>query len=253
MLMGLEPELQTRLYEQHWRPMELAFGQESYTAEFDGFMRHYLTFKTGSIPKLRAVYDAFKAHARSPRIHEQGIEALVTDIHCFAGHYCAMALGHEKEPDLKRAFADLRELTVDVAFPLLLELYDDYSQSKLDKPDLVAATRLIESYVFRRAVIGIPTNSLNKTFATFTKALRKDQYLEGIQAHFQLMPSYRCFPTDEDFHREIQHKDLYHFPRRSYWLRRMENHQRKERVAVDEYTIEHILPQNETLSAAWRG
>jgi len=32
----------------------------------------------------------------------------------------------------------------------------------------------------------------------------------------------------------------------------MENFDRKERVAVDEYTIEHIMPQNENLSSAWR-
>ena len=32
----------------------------------------------------------------------------------------------------------------------------------------------------------------------------------------------------------------------------MENHGRKERVPVDEYTIEHILPQNDNLSAAWK-
>lgn len=47
-------------------------------------------------------------------------------------------------------------------------------------------------------------------------------------------------------------RDLYNFPRRSYWLRRMENHGRKERVEVSEYTIEHILPQNENLSKEWK-
>src|SRR6202035_4221719 len=47
-------------------------------------------------------------------------------------------------------------------------------------------------------------------------------------------------------------KDLYNFRNRSYWLRRLENHGRKERVPVDEYTIEHIIPQNENLSAQWR-
>jgi predicted transport protein len=35
-------------------------------------------------------------------------------------------------------------------------------------------------------------------------------------------------------------------------LRRLENHDRKERVPVDEYTIEHILPQNPDLSPAWK-
>ena len=64
-LMGLEPVLQTRLYEQFWRPMELDFGQEAYGTHFDGFMRHYLTVKTGEIPNINAVYDAFKGHARA--------------------------------------------------------------------------------------------------------------------------------------------------------------------------------------------
>src|SRR5438874_12292950 len=51
-LMGLEPEIQTTLYEQHWRPMEVDFGQEGYATHFDAFMRHYLTLKTGEIPRL---------------------------------------------------------------------------------------------------------------------------------------------------------------------------------------------------------
>ncbi len=110
----------------------------------------------------------------------------------------------------------------------------------------------MEAYVFRRAVCAIPTNSLNKTFATFGRALRKDRYLESIQAHLLTLPSYRRFPNDEEFRRELMVRDLYNIPRRSYWLRRMENHNRKERVPVDEYTIEHILPQNENLHAKWR-
>jgi hypothetical protein len=78
-LMGLEPVLQTRLYQQFWRPMELAFGQEAYGTHFDAFMRHYLTVKTGEIPRLDEVYDAFKGHARSPKTAEAGIEPLVKD------------------------------------------------------------------------------------------------------------------------------------------------------------------------------
>ena len=112
--------------------------------------------------------------------------------------------------------------------------------------------RLVESYVFRRAVCEIPTNSLNKTFATFGAALRKDRYLENIQAHYMTLPSYRRFPGVDEFKREIVVRDLYNFSRRSYWLRRLENHMRKERVPVDEYTIEQILPQNENLSAHWQ-
>jgi len=251
-LMGLEPEIQKELYMNYWRPMEVDFGQEAYDSYFDNFMRHYLTVKIGEVPRLNKVYESFKAYARSSETAGVGVESLVADIRDFAQYFCAMALGAEKEQDLEWAFHDLRELKVDVAYPFLLELYNDYNNDILSKGDFLNAVRLVESYVFRRAICSIPTNSLNKTFATFSKALKKDRYLESIQAHFLLLPSYRRFPQDEEFKNELQTRDLYNFSRRSYWLRRLENYDRKERVAVGEYTIEHILPQNKNLSKEWR-
>lgn len=251
-LMGLEPQLQTTLYGQYWRPVEVEFGQEGYVSQFDSFMRHYLTVKTGEIPNVRAVYDAFKQHARSPKIAEAGVEQLVADIRAYAGYYCAMALGSEKDSELRAAFHDIRELKVDVAFPLLLELYRDYATDVLSKDEFLRAVRLVESYVFRRAICAIPTNSMNRTFAGFARSLKKDRYLESILATFLLLPSYRRFPRNDEFERDIQGKDLYNFRSRSYWLRRLENHGRKERVPVDEYTIEHVLPQNDNLSTQWK-
>jgi uncharacterized protein with ParB-like and HNH nuclease domain/predicted transport protein len=251
-LMGLEPQLQTRLYEEFWRPMEQDFGQEAYGTQFDSFMRHYLTVRTGDIPREREGYEAFKDYARTKPVKEAGIEALVKDIRAFARYFCAMALGTEKDAALNQAFHDLRELKVDVAYPFLLELYHDYASDVLSAADFAATVRLVEGYVFRRAICAIPTNSMNKTFATFGKALKKDRYIESIQAHFLTLPSYRRFPGDDEFRRDLHTRDLYNFRSRSYWLRRLENHGRKERVAVDEYTIEHILPQNPNLSAAWK-
>lgn len=251
-LMGLEPDLQTRLYEQYWRPMELDFGQEAYVTQFDPFMRHYLTVKTGEIPRVDEVYEVFKYYTRTPSAAQAGIEAILKEMRDFARYFCSMALGAEIDPDLKLAFHDLRELKVDVAYPFLLELYHDYANERLSKEDMLEAVRLIEAYVFRRAVCAIPTNSMNKTFATFNKALKKDRYLESIKAHLLNLPTYRRFPTDEEFLRDLQTRDLYNFRSRSYLLRRLENHGRKERVMVEEYTIEHIMPQNENLSEEWK-
>ncbi len=255
-LMGLEPVLQTKLYEQFWRPMELDFGQEAYGIYFDSFMRHYLTVLSGEIPNISAVYDAFKAHARNTRPEfaddTSHIESLVREIRDYARHFCAIALHGETDAHLKLAFQDLRELKVDVAHPFLLELYRDYKTKLLSKSELLATVRLVEAYVFRRAVCAIPTNSMNKTFATFAKGLKKDRYFESVQAQFLVLPSYRRFPSDDEFHRDLHTRDLYNFRSRSYWLRRLENHERKERVEVGHYTIEHILPQNENLSQKWR-
>lgn len=251
-LMGLEQALQTCLYEQYWRPMEVDFGQEAYGTHFDPFMRHYLTVKTGDIPRIDEVYEAFKTYAHAPVTAEAGVEALVKDIRDYARHFCAMALNVEPDAELNSAFDDLRQLKVDVAYPFLLELYNDYKDGVLSKPDLLTIVRTIEAYVFRRAICAIPTNSMNKTFAMFMRAVKRDRYLESVQAHFLSMPSYRRFPTDEEFKRDLQTRDLYNFRSRSYWLRRLENYDRRERVSVDEFTIEHILPQNENLSQEWR-
>jgi uncharacterized protein with ParB-like and HNH nuclease domain/predicted transport protein len=251
-LMGLDPEQQKRLYEHHWRPMEVAFGQDAYDKHFDAFMRHYLTIKTGEIPNLRKVYEAFKKYAHLKEIAAAGIDALVADIHAYAGYYCAMALGQEQDKLLKQVFQDLRDLKMDVAYPTLLNLYHDFHTDILNQADFEKILRMIESYVFRRAVCSIPTNSLNKTFATFSRVLKKDRYLESVKANFITMSSYRRFPGDEEFRREIQTRDIYNSRTRSYFLRRLENFGRKEHAHVDEYTIEHILPQNEDLSSEWR-
>jgi uncharacterized protein with ParB-like and HNH nuclease domain len=251
-LMGLPRDHQTQLYLDHWRPMEVNFGQEAYSSQFDAFVRHYLTFRSGDIPRQDAVYEAFKAYSIRPAVADAGVDELVKDLKRFAGYYCAMALGKEKDSDLALAFQDLRELKVEVAYPFLLELYSDYADGHLIAKDFVEAVRLVESYVFRRAVCAIPTQSMNKTFATINRNIRKEAQMESIRAYFLLLPSYRRFPGDEEFNREIKVRDLYNFRSRSYWLRRLENFDRKERVAVDEYTIEHIMPQKEDLTPEWQ-
>jgi len=249
MLMRLDIETQKKLYEYYWRPMELEFGQEAYSSYFDSFMRHYLTMKTGNIPKIDEVYEEFKNYFyNSQRDNEEELKELKK----YAAYFCAMTLDKEEDKELKEAFYDLRELKVDVSYPLLLELYNDYKIGILSKNDFIEIIKLIESYVFRRAVCGIPTNSLNKTFVSFGKSIIKEKYLESVKAHFNKMTSYRRFPNDEEFVTELKYKDLYNFRSRSYWLRRLENHDRKERVNVSEYTIEHILPQNNNLNHDWR-
>ena len=251
-LMGLEPALQNNLYAQYWRPMELEFGQEAYGDEFDAFMRHYLTIKTGDVPRVSEVYEAFKEYS-TKFDKEDGVTDLVAEIRKYSKYFVAMALGGETNPALKPLFKDLiQDLNYSVAYPLLLELYADYDTGTLNEKDFGTAIKLVESYVFRRSICEIPTNSMNKTFAEFSRYLVKNDYLNSIYAHFYSLPSYRRFPSNEEFRLAFETKDLYNIYSRAYWLRKMENFGKKELVAVENYTIEHILPQNPSLSAEWK-
>jgi predicted transport protein len=113
---------------------------------------------------------------------------------------------------------------------------------------------LIESYVFRRLICGIPTHGLNKVFATLAKEINKEHYLESVQAIFLQRGAGARMPRDEEFQAAFVVKDIYNSPSRirHYLLSKLENHKRKERVIMEEYTIEHILPQNPNLSMEWR-
>ena len=250
-LMDLPPKQQEKLYSAYWRPMELEFAGAGET-QFDEFVRHYLTIKSGEIPRLDDIYDAFKEHATAFTNGDETIEALVIELRQYAKRYVAMALGKETDPQLLRAFKDLDQIKADVVYPFLLEVYADYDLGILTRDEIVEVVELVTSYIFRRAVCRIPTNSLNKTFAGLSATVRKDRYVKSVQAQFLSLKSYRRFPGDSEFEAALKANDLYNFRRRSYFLRMLENHGRKEHVTIEDYTIEHILPQNDNLSDNWR-
>ncbi|MFT5085075.1 MAG: hypothetical protein ACI9Y1_003132 [Lentisphaeria bacterium] len=249
-LMGQEVDLQTELYEKYWFPMEQRFGNE-YASKFDSFMRDYLCVKTGVIPNINQVYEAFKGFVIGPNSLDN-ISGVVADIHRFSKFYVNMVLHQEAISKLKEAFKRISKLKVDVSYPFLLAVYCDYCDELLSEDEFYEVLCLVENYVFRRAICGIPTNSLNKTFSGLHKSVKSESYLESVKAAFQLLDSYKRFPDDFEFEKEIVAKDVYNFRTRNYLLDRLENHKRKEAVSVDEYTIEHILPQNPDLNSEWK-
>ncbi|MFW6359402.1 MAG: hypothetical protein ACOC0N_09365 [Chroococcales cyanobacterium] len=101
----------------------------------------------------------------------------------YSKYFVSIAFYKEPDPDIQRVLNDIKQLKVDVAYPFLLEIYDDYFNGILENKDLIDILKLIESYVFRRAVCGIPTNSMNKTFASLSREIDKDHYSENLSKY----------------------------------------------------------------------
>jgi len=247
-LMGLEKQEQDNLYNDYWTLMEKSFGYAKYSALFDRFMRDYLTIKTGKIPNIKDVYSAFKLYTRKFK----DIKKLVADIYKYSNYFVNIALEKEQDDEIRVVFSDINTLKVDVSYPFLLQVYEDYKQERITKEEFMQILKYIESYVFRRAICGIPTNSLNKTFANLYKEIKLENYLERFKAALILKDSYRRFPRDEEFREQLLIKDVYNFRSRNYLLKKLENYNRKELVNVESYTIEHIMPQTENLSNEWK-
>ncbi len=244
-LMGLEPEKQKIFYKKYWRAMEEDFKQNEIL--FNQFVRHYLTIKTREIPNINKVYEAFKRYQQ-----ERGIETevLLQDLQKYCGFFCQIVFKKEADKDLNKALSFLVDLEMDVIYPLLLELYSDYSDGVLSKADFIPIIYLTESYICRRAVCGLGTNILNKVFPSFTKRIQKDEYFKSLKVHFVYLTEKQRFPNNDEFKKLFITIDFYNFQKKEYFFERLENFDTKEPVNTKECTIEHIMPQ--TLTEEWK-
>ena len=253
LLMDLSTREQNRLYTTYWKPMEDAFGQYAYLEKFDYFIRDFLTIKqnNGHICKVNDVYEQFKRYYIEQNLTKEDI---LKEIFIYAKYYAAIELDREKDKDLRMYWRQIRMIDCHVAYPFFLQLYHDYEQKNLAKEDFILIIKTTISYIVRRAICEIPTNSLNKTFAVFYNKINKQDYVNSVLKEYILKTAYRAFPTDYEVREKLQTKDIYHFRLKNYLLEMLENYYHKEPIDIvrDNYTIEHIMPQSPELNMTWQ-
>lgn len=256
LLMDLTPEKQTRLYKTYWKPMEELFGEDIYKNDvnkFDYFIRDFLTLKsdTGYICKINNVYENFKRYYLDNNCEKF---AVLKDLFTYAKYYACIDLLQENDDELKLYWQEFKKLDSHVVYPFLLKLYDDYSRQILIKEDFKKILQVVISYLWRRAICEIPTNSLSKTFATLYQAVDKEDYVNSIIKAFVFKSIYKRFPSDYEVREKLQTKDIYHFRLRKYLLEALENYYHKEPIDLNtaNYTIEHIMPQNIEHNLLWQ-
>ncbi|WP_231208562.1 DUF262 domain-containing protein [Helicobacter pylori] len=240
-VMETEIEKQEGFYNKYWRAMEEEFKQNE--KWFDRFVRHYLTIKTREIPNINKVYAALKDYRQKEGI---GIEDLLKDLQKYCGYFCQIVFKKEVDKDLNKALGFLVDLEMDVIYPLLLELYSGYSDGVLSKDDFRRSIALIESYLCRRKVCSIPSNGLNKLFASFTQHIQKDEYFKSLKAHFGSLTNNQRFPNNDEFKDCFITIDFYNFEKNKYFFERLENFDTKEPVNTKGLTVEHIMSQTLT-------
>ena len=249
-LMGLEPSEQTYVYEHLWRPMEQLFLYETQDSVMDSFFRHYLTMKLTRIPKQGRVYEEFKLYHLNCEFGT--IRELCQDLLNYAKFYTDIVFKRSNNADLKRLYEDIVDLRMEVSYPFLLKVHNDCAKGTITEDNLKEILRLCISYVLRRSICDIPTNSMNKTFATLRNSIRPDDYMNSIKAFFVLQDTYKEFPDNEKFMAAFMSRDIYTMRARNYILSRLENFGNKAPIIIENYTIEHIMPQNTSLSPEWQ-
>ena len=249
-LMGLEPSEQIYVYEHLWRPMEQLFVYETQGTVMDAFFRHYLTMKLARIPKQGRVYEEFKLYHLNCEFGT--IRELCQDLLDYAKYYTNIVFKRNSDLDLKKLYEDIIDLRMEVSYPFLLKIHHDCTDGIITSDELKEILKLCISYVLRRAICEIPTNSMNKTFATLKNYIRPDDYLNSVKAFFVMQDTYKEFPDNDKFEGAFVSRDIYNMRARNYILSRLENFEKKAPIIIENHTIEHIMPQNKNLSSEWQ-
>ena len=253
-LMGLPTEQQNQYYERYWNKIEVLTKYD-----VSAFIRDYLSVKNQSIPSLRKVYAVFKDYVEISKVTT---ETLLKELLSYAKRYNHLLAGGFGDRVIDGCVYRLNRLETSVIRPFFLEVLRLFDERKLTIEELEEIFTVVESYLFRRTICDLPTNSLNKTFLMLHKEILRydgteDNYVEKLKYALLSKKERVRFPDDEEFGRDFTERQIYLMQSKNkvYILERLENFGTAEDKEIyrhcdeGDYSIEHIMPQH--LTPAW--
>ena len=242
---------QERLYEEYWLVMQELLSKE----RLDGFFLDYLNMKLDGFARESEAYREFK------NIYVQGQytnESMLQEILHYAKQYHIFCCGDESlGADINSALDGLRRLNQSTVYLFLFHIFDDYEAGIVNKVELAKILNLLLHYSIRRLICEVGSNSLRGLYKTlysrvFAREENKMYYYDAIVSFMLQMTSKDAIPSDADFAQALKERNLYRKNALCKYLLAAVENQGKEKVVTDNLTIEHIMPQNRNLSAAWQ-
>ena len=236
---------QERVYSKYWVPLE-----NMLKSNLTEFLRHY-TMKDGDDIKQGGIYAAIRSKLKSMDSTE-AIELEVQSMQKFGEFYSRFLNPvQEESAAIRGCLEDIREIKVTTSYPLLLRMFDARQSGDLSDVELDKCLQLVESFVVRRSICGVPTNPLNKLFIQLAKNFPNSDHAQWLLRFLSSLGGNRRFPKDGEFATAFMSQPQYGRGTTRFVLCRLEksfNH--KERVDLSTATIEHVLPQ--TLNQEWK-
>ena len=260
LLMSLAPAEQDDLYTRYWNPIE-----ESTKYDPSSFVRDYLTMKQGKIGRIDKIYFIFKEYAENERI---GRAELLEEMHHYAKIYSQIDNANMGTEKINRKLNQVRTLDSTVAYPFYMAFFDYAEKNGLSEEEKYRVLDIVEAYWARRIICNLPSNALNKVFATLHRDVlnNMNKAVEGTNPTYTDVLIYlllkkgrsSVFPKDDEVKEDFATRQVYKMPAnlRMFILERMENRDSKEchdvvkQLTEKTISIEHIMPQ--TLSDKWK-
>lgn len=242
--MRIQVSMQEEAYDSYWQPMQYMLADN-----LTDYIRHYL-MRDGNVIKQADVYNALK-----DSVTIANATAYLKELYKYS-HYYQRLLRPEHEPNatIHKYISRLNRIEVTTAYPFLLNIYGEYDDNKITQSEFVEILKVLENYLIRRSICGIPTNQLNKIFPVVYPQLQEyyqGHYVDGLKYILQS----KGYPKDNEFYLRFKEAKLYgggdRLNRTKLILESIEEHNKhREEVPFNNLTVEHVMPQ--TLSEWWQ-
>lgn len=246
LLMRIHVNQQQALFDQYWRPIQEALGDD-----LTEFVRHYL-MKDGKIIKTADIY--FELKDRLSNATPDEAQCFLADLHRHGLYYARFIHPERFESDRETAAAlgRLKLIEATVAYPMLLRVFDAVHQEALTPAQQIDVLNILESFLIRRSVCGYPSNQLRKILPPVFDAVggASARFVDGVR---EQLGGKRC-PDDSVFTESLLTAPLYAGAQRVTRVRiileRLEDSfDHKEPANLAKAQIEHVMPQ--TLTPEW--
>ena len=248
LLMGKEYRTQETLYNKYWLKLEKMLPD----AMISDYIRDYLTLKTGNIPNKDDVYSNFKVYYQELTNYDS--EGFLEELTTYGEYYSWFKFCNCPDMDVNRRLLHLQRLKSTVVYPFLLSIFEDcFVYHNIECVQLCQTMDVILAYVVRRLLCEMPTNALNKVFATMAKDIERYPEMslsEKVVRVLSVKKGKVIFPNDNILKEHMMTRNAYKFPHIKFVLEQIERSKSKETVLFDSLTIEHIMPQS--LTAKWK-
>lgn len=241
LLMKLDSDKQSRLYQEYWVKMERIFT----TNTFADFIRFYLTMKMHKMINRAKIYPLYKEF-----YHGQGLDSedALADLYRFAIFYDQLIHAETGIQELNPILRHINAMDSRVVYPYFFMMLEMTSTGEVSQDDVIEVAQIMESYLFRLKVCQLPTNGLNRmVIALCDKAKAVGDYRARLVSLLNA-----SFPDDKKFADSLMNVNLYSLRNNLAKLALvvLEESRTKETIDFDDAQVEHIMPQR--LNNDWR-
>lgn len=240
------------VFNDKWRPFEYKFND---AAEFEKFFRFFMMNQNMEFVKKNDVYTKFRQW-----LDEKLIILPMCDIIDFLSLYANSYETIYKKDLLKfndeklwKCIKDFRNIKSEMPIPLVLEFFVLYSQNKIENSQLTDILETINSFILRRAILGMDTSGISRFFTTLIKPINSlcdEDYSNIVDVVRYCIVDKNDgkasrMPNDADLINGLEKLNVYdnHLALHCFFDK-YENEKITSPINTMNYQIEHIMPQN---------